>query len=210
MRKELADITVIMDRSGSMYICQAEAQNGLNRLVNEQKEQAGECNFTLVQFDDQYDVVYDGVPVGDVQDIKLSPRGMTALNDAVGKTINTVGDRLSKMQEEDRPGLVMVVIVTDGQENASQEFKVDQIRDMIKHQQEKYGWQFVFLGANQDAFTEANKIGIAACHTANYSSRRTMQTMNLMSDKMSTLRAASMSGQQANFEYSDEERDEIA
>lgn len=209
MNNRLSDITVVVDRSGSMMTCANEAENGLNRLIDEQKEQEGECNFTLVQFDDQYEVVHDGISIQQVSRIKLEPRGMTALCDAVGKTINTIGSRLTNTSEEERPSLIMVVIVTDGQENASQEFKTCQVRDMIKHQEEKYGWKFVFLGANQDAFAEAQKYGINASCAANYSAHKTVETLTVLSGKMSDARHASMCGQQVNIDYTDKEREEI-
>ena len=101
--------------------------------------------------------------------ISLVPRGSTALLDAVGRAINETGERLAKMNEEDRPGLVVFVVMTDGEENSSQEFSKDQIKQMITHQQDTYGWHFTFLGANQDAFAEAGALGIHAAGVANFS-----------------------------------------
>lgn len=209
MNQNLTDLTIIMDRSGSMMSCQQEAENGLNRLIEEQQKEAGDCNFTLVQFDDQYDVVYDGVPIKDVKHVALEPRGMTALNDAVGKTINAIGARLSAMNEKDRPGLVMVVIVTDGGENASQEFTSAMVKVMIETQQHQYQWKFTFLGANQDAFEESAKLGIDPKFAANYSTSKSANTMSMLSRKMSDARCASMCGQSVSHEYTDEDRKEI-
>jgi uncharacterized protein YegL len=213
MNQNLADITVVMDRSGSMGTCQQEAEAGLNRIVEDQKKEDGDCNFTLIQFDDQYEVVHDGVPIADVPHIPLQPRGMTALNDAVGKAINTVGDRISKMNEDDRPGLVTLVIVTDGGENASQEFTSTQIKNMIETQQNGYQWKVIFLGANQDAFLEGGKIGVAKCSSAGYKAHNTGKAMRMMSTKMSGMRSATARGQ--TFEcgqlaiYTDAEREEL-
>jgi uncharacterized protein YegL len=209
MNKNLTDLTIIMDRSGSMFTCQQEAENGLNHLIEEQQKETGDCNFTLVRFDNEYDIVYDGVPIKDVQHVKLDPRGMTALNDAVGKTINTIGERLSKMNEEDRPGLVMVVIVTDGGENASQEFTSDMVKRMIETQQNQYQWKFTFLGANQDAFAESAKLGINPQFAANYDVGKSMDTMCIVSRKMSDMRFAHSIGQPVSHAYTDKERKEI-
>lgn len=210
MNKNLSDITVVMDRSGSMGGCQQEAENGLNHLVDDQKKQDGECNFTLVQFDNEYDVVHDGVPISEVPELKLVPRGMTALNDAVGKAINTVGERLGKMDDNDRPALVTMVIITDGGENASHEFTSKVIKEMITTQEEKYAWKFIFLGANQDAFAEGGKIGVAPANAANYSVQNTNRAFDMISTKMSGMRSASMCGQQVSVDYTQEERESIA
>ena len=207
MRNDLADVTIIMDRSGSMISCQIEAENGINRLIEEQQQQDGECNFTLAQFDERYAVVYDGVPIKDVQPIKLRPCGMTALADAIGKTINTIGDRLSKIDEKNRPSVVMVVIVTDGQENASREFKVPQVRDMIKHQEEKYNWQFVFLGANAEAFAEGARLGVSCSSSCSYAPRKYGAAMGIVSNKMSALRGqVIVNGEVDKFEFTDDDR----
>lgn len=209
MNSDLVDITIIMDRSGSMISCAQEAENGLNRLIEEQKAQPGDCNFTFIQFDDQYEVVCDGIPIKDAPKIELMPRGMTALNDAVGKTINTIGARLSAMPEDERPGLVMVVIVTDGHENASHEFNTAAVKALITQQQDKYNWQFTFLGANQDAFDTAANYNISVQSSANYSTDKAANVMGLLSNKMSMSRSAVACGQSMNFEYTDDERKEM-
>ncbi len=209
MNPNLTDLTIIMDRSGSMQDCRQEAENGINRLIEEQKQEKGDCNFTLVQFDDLYNVLYDGVPIADVDKVQLEPRGMTALLDAVGKTLNTVGSRLASLDEDNRPGLVMVVIVTDGQENASREFRLEQIREMITHQQEKYNWQFTFLGANQNAFAAGHQLGISATQSASYTPCKYASAMGVVSNKMSSLRAATANSQDCSFAYSDDDREEM-
>ena len=101
MRSDLTDVTVVLDRSGSMSSCRDEAENGVNHFVDEQKKHEGECVFSLVQFDTEYEFVHRGVPVGDVPAFQLVPRGMTALLDAVGRAINETGERLAKMDEGD-------------------------------------------------------------------------------------------------------------
>lgn len=122
MRNDMCDVTLVVDRSGSMVSIWKEAEGGINAFIDEQKKNAGECVFTLVHFDSEYEFVHKGVPIGQVGSYALQPRGMTALLDAVGRAINEAGERLSAMPEAERPLLVAFVIVTDGQENASHEF----------------------------------------------------------------------------------------
>ena len=153
-------ITMVLDRSGSMGKIASDAEPAVNKFVEDQKKVVGKCTFTLVQFDNKYEIPYNGVDIQEVKEIKLRPRSMTALLDAVGRAINETGEFLDKMKEEDRPDKVIVVIMTDGLENASCEFKKGQVNGMVKHQQEVYNWEFVYLGANQDAFKEAQDLGI--------------------------------------------------
>jgi uncharacterized protein YegL len=167
MNTELTEIAVVLDRSGSMEAMRLEAQNGFNHFLESQQKLPGEVRLTLVLFDHKYIVEHNGVPVAEIcplDERTYVPRGTTALLDAVGRTINTIGERLAKTPESDRPAKVLIVILTDGLENASQEFKRPQILEMIKRQREVYGWEFLFLGANQDAIQAGSAIGIApAC-----------------------------------------------
>lgn len=147
--KNLTEIVAIIDRSGSMGPLRAETIGGYNNFIEEQKKAEGKALITRVQFDDQYQVDFEGKDVNDAPPLNEDtyiPRGMTALFDAVGKTVITVGERLAKLDEDNRPGQIVVLIVTDGLENSSREFIGTKIQDMIKHQEEKYNWTFVFLG----------------------------------------------------------------
>lgn len=153
-------IAVILDRSGSMGSIRSDVEGGFNEFIKTQADVPGECSVSLYRFDTEYESVYKDVPVKDVQPLVLIPRGSTALLDAIGTTINSVGATLSDTPEEQRPGKVMVVIITDGKENASREFSRADVFDKITHQTEKYNWQFTFLGANQDSIAEASSIGI--------------------------------------------------
>jgi hypothetical protein len=168
-----AEIVMLLDRSGSMSTVLKDTIGGFNSFVREQRNnKVGEVRLSLYQFDDKYDVVYEGRPIQDVPDLTTEtfiPRGMTALFDATGKTINALGERLSKMYEQDRPSLVIFVILTDGEENSSKEFRLERVKEIIKHQTERYNWKFVFLGADQDAF-QATQMGISANNTYNYAS----------------------------------------
>ena len=208
MRSDLSDITVVMDRSGSMNVCQSDAEGGLNHFVDEQKKQPGEALFTLVQFDHEYEFVHRGIPIRTVPHCQLVPRGNTALLDAVGRAIVETGERLAKMNEADRPALVVVVIITDGQENASKEFSRTKIKEMISHQQAAYKWQFTYLGANQDAFAEAGALGIqgATAPTTNHTQRAAWGST---SANMSRMRHASAANMQVQNEYTDSELREM-
>ena len=210
-RNDLTDVTVVLDRSGSMTSCREEAEGGLNAFVEQQKKLPGECLFTLVQFDTEYEFVHRGVPVGVVPKFTLVPRGWTALLDAVGRAINETGARLAKMEERDRPGLVAFVIVTDGQENHSREFTAARVREMVRHQSEVYGWKFTYLGANQDAFAEAGSLGIAADAAANYAGHKTHAAFAAASGNLKTAREIKTSGGVVtDFSYSDEDREKMA
>lgn len=206
MRKDLTDVTVVLDRSGSMSSCQQEAQNGVNHFVKEQQSVDGECLFSLIQFDTEYEFVHRGVPIKDVPEFTLVPRGMTALLDAVGRAINEAGERLAAMAEDQRPGLVIFVIVTDGHENSSHEFTKEQIKEMIERQQRDYQWKFTFLGANQDAFASAASYGVVQDAAANYAASKTDQAFKGSSAATKRARQALAAGQNVSFNYTNDER----
>lgn len=161
MDTNYVEIALVLDRSGSMSIIAPEVQTGLARFIDTQKSLPGKCLLTLVQFDDPYNIetVYEGRSITDIYSIPLVPRGGTALLDAIGKTITLLGERLSSMEVAERPSKVIFVVVTDGEENSSKEFKRDQVFSMISHQREAYSWEFVFLAANQDAIQTGQSLG---------------------------------------------------
>ncbi|MCA9122283.1 MAG: VWA domain-containing protein [Planctomycetaceae bacterium] len=207
MRKDLTDVTVVLDRSGSMSACREEAENGVNHFVEKQTKEPGDAVFSLVQFDTEYEFVHRGMPIEDVPTFHLVPRGMTALLDAVGRAINETGERLSKMPEVERPGLVVFVIVTDGQENSSHEFTKSQIKQMIEHQQSVYNWKFTFLGANQNSFAEAGGLGIARAATSDFSSDSCLQAFAAAGASVSRMRRASANDETVACYFTDAERD---
>lgn len=168
MRNDLTDITVVLDRSGSMASVADDTRGGFDTFVADQKKAPGEAVLTLVQFDGTYEFVHSAKPIREVPKLDFQPRGSTALLDAIGRAINETGERLSKMRESDLPGKVVFVILTDGQENASHEFTRNKINEMITRQRNDYKWEFVFLGANQDAIQEARAIGISTLNAMNY------------------------------------------
>lgn len=215
MNTNLTEIIIVSDRSGSMSVCREEAENGINRFIDEQKAHPGEARLTFVEFDDRYEVVHDGTPIKDVPKYTLTPRGWTALLDAIGKAITTVGERLSKLSEADRPGLVVCVISTDGEENHSREYKRPQIAAMVKEQTEKYSWQFQFLGANIDAIATGADLEIKTSGAINVAANKLGAAYGTSSDKVGKMRSARASGQSlasvADLNaYTDQERKDLA
>jgi len=164
-------IAVVLDRSGSMAGIAVATIAGFNKFLAEQKALPGEALLTLAQFDDVYEVVHEAKPLQEVPELTaetFQPRGSTALLDAIGRTINSVGIRLAALPEPERPARVLMLIVTDGHENKSTEFRRQQIQEMVKHQREKYSWEFVYIGANQDALQVATAMNIAPQNAMNY------------------------------------------
>jgi len=165
------EIVCILDKSGSMSSVKDDAIGGFNTFLEEQKKLPGKANMSLVLFNHEYEESFSGRDIQKVSSLKKEdyiPFGTTALLDAVGRTIDDIGKRLFNTDEKNRPEKVIVVIMTDGQENASKDYKRDKISEMIKHQQEKYNWEFIFLAANIDAFAEANSLNIPSNNTYSY------------------------------------------
>lgn len=171
MRENLTEMVFVLDRSGSMSGLAADTIGGFNELIEKQKKIEGRAYVTTVLFDHEYEVLHDHVALEEVApltDKEYFARGSTALLDAVGRTIDAVGARLAATAEDERPEHVVFVITTDGMENSSREYTAKRVRGMIEHQQQKYSWQFVFLGANMDAVSEARNLGISAKYAADF------------------------------------------
>ncbi len=163
MKRDRTEIIFLLDRSGSMGGLETDTIGGFNGFVAKQRQMEGETRVTAVLFDDRYEILWNGVEAGAVKltEQEYYVRGCTALLDAVGKTILDVGHRLAKTPNDERPGKVIFVITTDGLENASREFTLAKVKELIAHQQEKYSWEFIFLGANIDVAREAGNLGIS-------------------------------------------------
>jgi hypothetical protein len=162
-RNNFTDITIILDRSGSMSAIRDGTINGINGFIEEQRGVPGDGFWTLVQFDHEYEVVYSQISQEQVRLLKretFQPRGNTALIDAVCRTIHETIARLAGLPDEEYPSGVMFVIMTDGLENASRTFRREDLKKLIERQENEFNWQFVFLGANQDAIAEGAKYGI--------------------------------------------------
>jgi hypothetical protein len=209
MRSDLIDITLVVDRSGSMAGIRDDAEGGVNSFIAEQAKQPGEALLTLVQFDTEYEFLHKGVPIRQVPKYELHPRGMTALLDAVGRAVNETGERLAKMEQADRPGLVVFVVMTDGHENSSKEFTKAQIKEAIGRQQNVYNWHFTFLGANQDAFAEAGGLGIRPDGVADYAMGKVLAAYRGTSSKLARMRGQMAAGETVRNDFTDEEHKEM-
>jgi uncharacterized protein YegL len=206
--KNKTDITIILDRSGSMESVKSDTIGGFNSFLSEQQKVEGEASLSLVQFDDQYEVVYLDKDINSAEKLTqetFQPRGMTALYDAVGRTINSVGQRLSELNESERPDKIVFVILTDGEENSSVEFSAPKVGEMIKHQREKYSWEFIFIGANQDAVLSAKAIGISANAALTYAANAegTQQAFGSVAQNVARYRQSNVA---AALHFSEEDR----
>lgn len=171
MKKNLTELVFILDRSGSMAGLEADTIGGFNAMTQKQRKEPGEALVSTVLFDNETQVIHDRVPLEKVPALTQKEyyvRGCTALLDAVGGAIHHIGNVHKYAREEDRPEKTLFVITTDGMENASRRYTYDKVKAMIEHQREKYGWEFLFLGANIDAAREAARFGIRADRAANY------------------------------------------
>lgn len=164
----LTEIVVIMDRSGSMHNIQGAMEEGFAHFMAEQRKIPDPCNVTFYRFNSNVDKVFEERPLQQVEAMLLEPTGGTALLDAMGTAIVNVGARLAAKPEDQRPGKIVVVVITDGQENASTEYTQTRVADLVKQQSETYNWQFAFLGANIDSFSVANAMNIGASATMDY------------------------------------------
>jgi hypothetical protein len=154
-------LVLVVDRSGSMESIRSDMEGGIKALLHEQEEEPGTCLVTLAQFDDQYELLYQAVPVEEVPSYQLIPRNMTALLDAIGRTIGEVRGWIEQRSTDRRPEHVIFAVVTDGLENSSQEWSRDKVMAAVKERVDA-GWHFSFLGANQDAIREGGDLGVGA------------------------------------------------
>jgi len=171
MRQDYCDITLVLDESGSMEPLQKDTIGGVNAFLADQRKQPGKCVCSIMKFNHEDHPVFTGRPVQEAPDLTLatySPNGNTALLDALGRAITEAGDRFRAMPETERPGKIIVVVITDGEENSSRRYTKEQVKGMIVRQTNVYKWEFVFLGANIDAFAEAGGLGVGAGHTFQY------------------------------------------
>ena len=169
----MTELVFILDRSGSMAGLEKDTIGGFNSLIEKQRKEPGTAAVSTVLFDNESEVIHDRLPLENIPpmtDKEYYVRGCTALLDAVGGAIHHIGNVHKYAREEDRPEKTLFVITTDGMENASRKYSYRKLKDMIRRQEEEYGWEFLFLGANIDAAKEAARFGIREDRAANYAS----------------------------------------
>ena len=197
MNNNLTKLVFILDCSGSMHSLANDTIGGFNSLIDEQRGKEGECEVTTILFESTIHKLYENVPIKEVPEMTTAnyrTGGCTAMLDAVGQTIDEVGQELAARSEEDRPGKVIFVITTDGYENASQEYTQSMVKERIEHQQSKYNWVFMFLGANIDAEQVGASYGIKSGYSKTYTASKVgAQSVYLgLSKGVSSLRCSDM------------------
>lgn len=171
MKKNLTELVFILDKSGSMSGLEKDTIGGFNSMLEQQKKLDGECVITTVLFDNRYELLHDRIDFRAIKPITAKEYfvgGSTALLDAIGKTIHKIGTAQKNTAKDYRADKVMFVIITDGEENTSREYSATQVKKMINRQKKRYGWEFIFLGANIDAVETAGRFGIAADRAVDY------------------------------------------
>ncbi len=196
MNPHLTEIAYILDRSGSMQPMQEPAVAAFNDFIKSQLDVPGDARLTLIQFDDAYEVPVSAKPIQDVPQLTAAtytPRGSTALLDAIGRTIKETDRRISALPEGDKPGKVILAIFTDGEENASQEYTIKHISDLIRLYRDQKGWEFLFLAANQDAIASGSAMHMDASLSANvsFSMKGIKSTGGAMARKVRAMRMKS-------------------
>jgi Mg-chelatase subunit ChlD len=196
-------LVLVVDRSGSMESIRSDMEGGIKTLLEEQVQEPGSCSVTLAQFDTEYELLFQAIPVAEVASYRLIPRGGTALLDAIGRTIGEVKGWIAQLPGDSRPAQVVFAVVTDGEENSSREWSKDKVMAAVKDCSDA-GWNFSFLGANQDAIQEGGNLGVGAAAAMTYSA-----TPEGVSGAMSSLSASIRrvrSGSDHTLGYTEEER----
>ena len=193
MRKGLTELVFILDRSGSMSGLEADTIGGFNSMITKQKRGEGEAIVSTVLFDDQAEVLHDRIDIDKIElmnDQQYYVRGCTALLDAVGGAIHHIGNVHKYTREEDRPEKTLFIITTDGMENSSRRYDYDRVKNMVERQKERFGWEFIFLGANIDAVEVAGRFGIKANRAVNYEcdSEGTKLNYDVLSETVTRMR----------------------
>lgn len=199
MRKNLTEIVFILDRSGSMSGLERDTIGGFNSMIRKQKEAEGEALISTVLFDNTSEVLHDRIDIKEIRDMTgrdYTVGGCTALLDAIGGAIHHIGNVHKYARPEDVPEHTMFIITTDGMENASRSYSSERVKQMIGRQNEKYGWEFLFLGANIDAVETAGHLGIGADRSVNYhcDSAGTALNYNVLSDAICAVRSGAQLG----------------
>lgn len=193
MKKELTELVFILDKSGSMSGLETDTIGGYNSMLEKQKLIKGDCRITTVLFDNNYEILHDRIDIKAVSPItekEYYVGGSTALIDAIGRTINKIVSVQKHTKDDFKAEKVMFVIITDGQENSSREYSIEQIKKMIEYQKTTYSWEFIFLGANIDSVETAGRFGISQDRAQNYRADKEGVNLNfeVMSETVSIFR----------------------
>jgi len=202
------DIHLILDRSGSIRNVLSDIVGGVNSFIEQQKNVPGECNISLYKFNDLLESIYKNKPIAEAQLITnddLNPQGMTSLLDSIGTVIDDAGKYYASLDESERPEKVLVIVATDGEENNSRKYVSKEIFDKVQHQEKKYNWKFVFIGADIDAWAVGGNVGIAASSTLNISKTAGHITgsFDLLSSKSAMFRSVNYVATQDFFSAED-------
>ncbi len=197
MKKRFVEIVFILDRSGSMQGLENDTIGGYNSMLEKQKKQEGEAVVSTILFDDEQEVLHDRMPITEIEPITSDEyyvRGCTALLDAVGGAIHHIGNVHKYAREEDRPESTLFIITTDGMENASSRYDYKEVKHMVERQKKRYGWEFIFLGANIDAAEVAGRFGIKKNYAVDYTcdSRGTRLNYRVLDETVTKFRESGM------------------
>ena len=191
---DLTYIYFLLDRSGSMQSIRDQTVAGFDAFIAEQRNAPGRCRVTLAQFDNEYQEVYTDLPIAEIGGLVLEPRGSTALLDSIGRLITTAGGRLASLSEDQRPGTVIVGIMTDGHENASHEYRYADVKALIERQTDEFSWQFLYMGADQDAIEVGARLGVDAAHSVTFDRQNVDDVLAATSANVREYRMARSSG----------------
>ncbi len=208
---KLTQLVFLLDRSGSMQSIASDVVGGFEAFVAEQRTGEGLCTATLAQFDNEYEVVYRGIAIGQVPPLALFPRGMTALHDSMGKLITDTAAEINALPEDNKPGTVIVAIMTDGLENASREWRQADIKALVEQQTNDHGWEFLYMGADQDAVEVGKGLGVKEGLAVTYARGKSRDTMLTVSENIRGYRNARMEDACAVMpEFTDTQRKRLA
>jgi len=187
--QNLTHLVFLLDRSGSMQSIKSDVIGGFDAFLADQRSATGECTVTLAQFNDRYEVVYNGVPLAEVPPLRLAPSGRTALLDSMGTLITDTKTDIDARAEDDKPATIVVAIMTDGHENASTEWRRPAIKSLVE-QQTEVGWEFLYMGADQDAVEVGKGLGVKAEQSVTYAKGKSREAMRAVSDNVRSYRDA--------------------
>ncbi len=207
----LTRLVFLLDRSGSMQSIKSDVIGGFDAFLAEQRAGEGQCTVTLAQFDDEYEVVYRDIALGQAPPLALCPRGRTALLDSMGKLITDTAAEIDALAEEDKPGTVIVAIMTDGMENASHEWRRRDIKALVEQQTNDNGWEFLYMGADQDAVEVGTGLGVKDGQAITYARGKSRETMLTVSDNVRGYRSARLYDPSAAMpEFTADQRAQLA